>query len=79
MHPIAPDPAAISARIDHARASAHRRTAFIPFLCAGDPDLDTTAKALIKLDEIGADVIELGVPFSDPMADGPAIQAAALR
>lgn len=40
------------------------RVAFIPFLCAGDPDLDTTAKALLKLDEIGADVMELGVPYS---------------
>jgi hypothetical protein len=38
--------------------------AFIPFLCAGDPDLDTTAAAVKKLDEIGADVIELGVPYS---------------
>lgn len=40
------------------------RVAFIPFICAGDPDLETTAAALRKLDEIGADVIELGVPYS---------------
>jgi hypothetical protein len=40
------------------------RVAFIPFLCAGDPDLDTTAAAVKKLDEVGADVIELGVPYS---------------
>lgn len=40
------------------------RVAFIPFLVAGDPDLDTTAAAIKKLDEVGADVIELGVPYS---------------
>lgn len=40
------------------------RVAFIPFICAGDPDLETTSAALRKLDEIGADVIELGVPYS---------------
>lgn len=53
--------------------------ALIPFLTAGDPDLDTTAKALRVLDRSGADIIELGVPYSDPLADGPAIQAAATR
>lgn len=46
---------------------------------AGDPDLDTTAKALIALNEAGCDVIELGVPYSDPLADGPTIQGAADR
>jgi hypothetical protein len=40
------------------------RVAFIPFICAGDPDLETTSAALQKLDEIGSDVIELGVPYS---------------
>jgi len=55
------------------------KVAFIPFLCAGDPDLETTAAALQKLDKIGADVIELGVPYSDPLADGPVIQGAATR
>lgn len=55
------------------------RCAFIPFITAGDPDLETTAKALQVLDEHGADIIELGVPYSDPLADGPAIQAAATR
>ena len=45
--------------------------ALIPFLTAGDPDLDTTAKALKILDREGADLIELGVPYSDPLADGP--------
>jgi tryptophan synthase alpha chain len=53
--------------------------ALIPFLTAGDPDLETTAKALQILDRHGADVIELGVPYSDPLADGPVIQAAATR
>jgi tryptophan synthase alpha chain len=53
--------------------------ALIPFLMAGDPDLATTAKALQLLDRSGADLIELGVPYSDPLADGPIIQAAATR
>jgi tryptophan synthase alpha chain len=53
--------------------------ALIPFITAGDPDLDTTAKALQVLDQNGADLIELGVPYSDPLADGPVIQAAATR
>lgn len=53
--------------------------ALIPFITAGDPDLDTTAKALQILDRSGADLIELGVPYSDPLADGPVIQAAATR
>ena len=53
--------------------------AFIPFITAGDPDLETTAKALEVLANNGADMIELGVPYSDPLADGPTIQAAATR
>jgi tryptophan synthase alpha chain len=53
--------------------------ALIPFITAGDPDLETTAKALRVLDSAGADIIELGVPYSDPLADGPVIQAAASR
>ncbi len=53
--------------------------ALIPFITAGDPDLETTAKALKILDQKGADLIELGVPYSDPLADGPVIQAAATR
>lgn len=51
----------------------------IPFITAGDPDLETTAKALKVLAQNGADIIELGVPYSDPLADGPTIQAAATR
>lgn len=57
----------------------NHRCALIPFITAGDPDLDTTAKALQILDKNGADLIELGVPYSDPLADGPVIQAAATR
>jgi tryptophan synthase alpha chain len=53
--------------------------ALIPFVTAGDPDLETTAAALKILDANGADLIELGVPYSDPLADGPVIQAAATR
>lgn len=55
------------------------RAAFIPFITAGDPDSETTAALLEKLPAAGADLIELGVPFSDPMADGPAIQASSQR
>jgi len=53
--------------------------ALIPFITAGDPNLETTAEALRVLDRSGADLIELGVPYSDPLADGPVIQAAATR
>jgi len=52
---------------------------FVPFVTAGDPDLDTTSQILIELAQAGATVIELGVPFSDPMADGPVIQRASER
>ncbi|HEY6806341.1 MAG TPA: tryptophan synthase subunit alpha [Pyrinomonadaceae bacterium] len=52
---------------------------FIPFITAGDPDLETTEELLLVLADAGATVIELGVPFSDPMADGPVIQRASER
>jgi tryptophan synthase alpha chain len=55
------------------------RKAFIPYITAGDPDLATTESLLLALAEVGADVIELGVPFSDPMADGPVIQRGSER
>jgi tryptophan synthase alpha chain len=55
------------------------RKAFIPYITAGDPDLATTEKLIYELERSGADVIELGVPFSDPMADGPVIQRASER
>lgn len=52
---------------------------FIPFVTAGDPDIDTSFEIILKLAECGADIIELGVPFSDPMADGPTIQRSSQR
>jgi len=55
------------------------KKALIPFITAGDPDLDTTRSLVKLLEEAGADIIELGVPFSDPQADGPVIQAAGQR
>jgi tryptophan synthase alpha chain len=55
------------------------RSALIPFLMAGDPDLETTEALVLKMAECGADIIELGIPFSDPLADGPTIQAASQR
>lgn len=55
------------------------RCALMPFLMAGDADLDTTRAALLALQANGADLIELGIPYSDPLADGPVIQAAAAR
>ncbi len=58
---------------------AEGRGGLITFTTAGDPDYDTAFEILKRLPEAGADVIELGMPFSDPMADGPAIQAAGLR
>uniref|UniRef100_A0A0E0KK72 Uncharacterized protein n=1 Tax=Oryza punctata TaxID=4537 RepID=A0A0E0KK72_ORYPU len=61
------------------RLMENGKTAFIPYITAGDPDLGTTAEALRLLDACGADVIELGVPFSDPYTDGPVIQASAAR
>ncbi len=67
----------ISARFEELRARG--RKAFIPYLTAGDPDLETTERLLVALADAGADIIELGVPFSDPMADGPVIQRASER
>ena len=56
-----------------------KRMALMPFLMAGDPDLETTAKILLELQASGADMVELGIPYSDPLADGPIIQLAASR
>ena len=53
--------------------------AFIPFLTCGDPDFETTGKLVKEAVENGADIIELGIPFSDPTAEGPVIQGANLR
>jgi tryptophan synthase alpha chain len=56
-----------------------KQKAFIAYITAGDPDLGTTEKLVYALERSGVDIIELGVPFSDPMADGPTIQAASQR
>ena len=57
----------------------NEKKGFIPFITVGDPDLNTTLELIIELARAGAGVIELGVPFSDPMADGPVIQRASER
>jgi len=67
----------IAARFQELRQTG--RAAFIPFVTAGDPDPETSFAILEKLPGAGADLIEFGVPFSDPMADGPAIQASSQR
>jgi tryptophan synthase alpha chain len=67
----------ISAAFDRARAE--NRAALVAYVMAGDPDLETSFAAIKALAEAGVDVIEIGAPFTDPMADGPAIQKAALR
>jgi len=68
-------------RIDRRFASlaAEGRPALVTFVTAGDPDLETSQAIIAALPEAGADLIEVGMPFSDPMADGPAIQASGLR
>jgi tryptophan synthase alpha chain len=71
----------MSGRIDarFAKLRAEDRAGLVIFLTAGDPDLATSAELLAGLPAAGADLIEIGMPFTDPMADGPAIQAASLR
>src|ERR1700740_2975896 len=61
------------------RAKKQGRAGFVPFITAGDPDAETSLAILEQLPAAGADVIELGMPFTDPMADGPAVQASSLR
>ncbi len=70
-----------TSRIDRkfAALKAEGRAALVTFVTAGDPDYETSRKILRGLPAAGADIIELGMPFSDPMADGPAIQAASQR
>ena len=60
-------------------ASAEGRTALIPFVTAGYPSPDAFWNVIEELDESGADVIEIGVPFSDPVADGPVVEAASVE
>jgi tryptophan synthase alpha chain len=71
----------MTTRIDarFAEVKKQGRSAFITFLMAGDPDPKTSLDILKALPKAGADIIEIGMPFTDPMADGPAIQAAGLR
>ncbi|MDH4161364.1 MAG: tryptophan synthase subunit alpha [Nitrospirota bacterium] len=61
------------------RLRKRNEPALIPYLMAGDPDLATTREIILALEKAGCDIIELGAPFSDPLADGPTIQKAALR
>ena len=71
----------MTTRIDAKFAALKKegRAALVTFVTAGDPDYDTSMKIIMGLPKAGADVIELGMPFTDPMADGPAIQAGGLR
>ncbi|HHN66350.1 MAG TPA: tryptophan synthase subunit alpha [Nitrospirae bacterium] len=68
-------------RIDRTfgKLKTEKRKAFIPYIMAGDPSLDDTLTLVKLLEDEGADLVELGVPFSDPLADGPVIQEAASR
>ncbi|OME70629.1 tryptophan synthase subunit alpha [Paenibacillus odorifer] len=61
------------------KLKAEEQTALIPFLTVGDPDLETTLAIIAELEAAGADILELGVPYSDPLADGPVIQRASAR
>ena len=71
----------IETRIDKCFAALKEegRAAFVAFITAGDPDTATSLELMKKLPEAGADIIELGMPFSDPMADGPAVQYSSQR
>ena len=66
-------------RITTAFQKLNGRKALIPYITAGDPNLETTLETIHEMAANGADIIELGIPFSDPMADGPVIQRAAER
>ena len=67
----------IDAKFKKLRADG--RTAFMPYVTAGDPDVEATAEIILALEKSGADLVELGIPYSDPLADGPTIQAAFTR
>ena len=71
----------MTTRIDarFAQLKKENRSAFVTFLMAGDPDPETSLQVIKALPKAGADIIEIGMPFTDPMADGPSIQAAGLR
>src|SRR3989338_1702661 len=61
------------------KSAQEKRAVLIPYITAGDPSLSQTERLVFTLEENGADIVELGVPFSDPLADGPAIQRASER
>jgi tryptophan synthase alpha chain len=71
----------MASRIDHVFQQARRtgRKALIPYVMAGDPDMDLTRRLVPELAAAGADIVELGIPFSDPIADGPTILRAGMR
>ena len=71
----------MTTRIDRrmAKLKTEGRPALVTYFMGGDPDYETSLKIMKALPKAGTDIIELGMPFSDPMADGPAIQAAGLR
>ncbi|MFL5106409.1 MAG: tryptophan synthase subunit alpha, partial [Xanthobacteraceae bacterium] len=71
----------MTARIERrfAQCRAEGRAALVTYIMAGDPDPETSLAILQALPAAGADIVEFGLPFSDPMADGPTIQAAGLR
>jgi tryptophan synthase alpha chain len=71
----------VPTRIDQrfAACAAENRPALVTFIMAGDPDIEASQQLLASLPGAGADIIELGMPFSDPMADGPVIQLAGQR
>lgn len=69
----------MSNRIAEAFKKSPNQKAFIPFITAGDPSADNTVECILKMVEAGADLIEIGIPFSDPIAEGPVIQEADIR
>ncbi len=77
MAAASPNSTRISRRFAELRASGE--LGIVAYITAGDPSLDATLKFVLALDEAGADVVELGIPFSDPLADGPTIQRASER
>ena len=77
IYQISIDLSLIKNKFDELRRNG--RFALMPFLMAGDPNLDITSEILLKLQEKGADFIELGIPYSDPLADGPIIQLSAYK